>query len=34
VKAGRADTHCLKGHELAGGNLLEASDGRRDVGIG
>ena len=29
VRASRSDTHCLKGHELAGANLLKASDGRR-----
>ena len=29
IRAGKGDTHCLKGHELAGPNLLKASDGRR-----
>jgi hypothetical protein len=29
TRASRTDTHCLKGHELAGANLLKASDGRR-----
>ena len=29
VRAGKGDTHCLEGHELAGGNLLRSSDGRR-----
>jgi hypothetical protein len=29
TRASRADTHCTKGHELAGANLLKSSDGRR-----
>jgi hypothetical protein len=29
TKASGKDTHCINGHELAGGNLLKSSDGRR-----
>ena len=29
VKASGKDTHCINGHELAGGNLLSSGDGRR-----
>jgi hypothetical protein len=29
MRASGTDTHCTEGHELAGANLLKASDGRR-----
>lgn len=29
TRASKNDTHCTEGHELAGANLLKASDGRR-----